>query len=200
MTERRASEFSASLPPWLAVELDRVPSFLPTAEDRVSFVNGLADRNWREGNGGPFAAAVVDTESGKVVSVGVNVVLSSGLSSAHAEMMALSLAQVRAGHWDLGSTLHLQLVVNWRPCAMCYGALIWSGVRHLLIAGSGPECEELTGFDEGPMPEGWAHQLERRGIGVVEGVLREEAIATFAAYGRSDATVYNARGAGPIRD
>jgi tRNA(Arg) A34 adenosine deaminase TadA len=195
-----AAGFSAELPPWLVSELDALPEFLPSAEDRVSLVNRLADRNWREGNGGPFAAAVVDTESGKLVSVGVNVVLSSGLSSTHAEVVALSLAQVRTGDWDLGATLHLQLVVNWRPCAMCYGALIWSGVRHLLIAGSGPECEDLTGFDEGPLHEAWAHELESRGIGVVEGVLRDEAIAVFAEYGRSDATVYNARGTGAIRD
>ncbi len=200
MTDRLASGFAGSLPSWLVAELDTVPDFLPAAEDRVAFVNRLADRNWREGNGGPFAAAVVDTESGKVVSVGVNVVLSSGLSSTHAEVVALSLAQVRAGHWDLGATLHLQLVVNWRPCAMCYGALIWSGVRHLLIAGSGPECEQLTGFDEGPLHDAWAEELRARGIGVTEGILRDEAIAVFAAYGRSDATVYNARGTGAIRD
>ncbi len=199
MTDRLASSFSASLPDWLRAELDTIPEFLPTAEDRVSLINRLADRNWREGNGGPFAAAVVDTETGKVVSVGVNVVLSSGLSSTHAEVVALSLAQVRTGDWDLGAALHLQLVVNWRPCAMCYGALIWSGVRHLLIAGSGPECEDLTGFDEGPMHAQWADELEARGIGVVDGVLRDQAIEVFAEYGRSDATVYNARGSGPIR-
>ncbi|WP_329551009.1 hypothetical protein [Streptomyces sp. NBC_00696] len=28
----------------------------------------------------------------------------------------------------------------------------WSGVRRLLIAGHGPEVEDLTGFDEGPPP------------------------------------------------
>lgn len=199
MTDHLAAEFSVSLPPWLKAELGSIPDFLPTAEDRLGLVNRLADRNWREGNGGPFAAAVVDTETGKVVSVGVNVVLSTGLSSVHAEVVALSLAQVRAGHWDLGATLHLQLVVNWRPCAMCYGALIWSGVRHLLIAGSGPECEELTGFDEGPMHRAWAEELKARGIGFTEGVLRDEAVAVFAEYGRSDSTVYNARGRGSTR-
>ena len=44
-----------------------------------------------------------------------------------------------------------ELVVNWRPCVQCYGATLWSGVRRLVIAGSGPELEELTSFDEGPM-------------------------------------------------
>lgn len=189
-----ATEFGASLPGWLLAELASLPAVLPTSEDRVRLTNELADRNWREGNGGPFAALVVDKASGELVSVGVNVVLSSGLSSTHAEVVALSLAQTGLGVWDLGADRELELVVNWRPCAMCYGALIWSGVRHLLIAGSGPECEELTGFDEGPLHDDWAGELERRGISVSQGVLRDDAIAVFARYGDSDAVVYNARG------
>ncbi len=189
-----ASGFAASLPDWLVAELDSLPSVLPRDKDRVRLANSLADRNWREGNGGPFAALVVDNTTGELISAGVNVVLSSGLSSTHAEVVALSLAQVRTGGWDLGADRDLQLVVNWRPCAMCYGALIWSGVRHLLIAGSGPECEDLTGFDEGPLNSEWAAELEARGIRVSEGVLRGDAIAVFDAYGKSDATVYNARG------
>lgn len=195
MTDSPATAFTASLPAWLIDELPALPATLDTAEDRMRLVNELSDRNWREGNGGPFAAAVVDHATGEVVSVGVNVVLSSGLSSTHAEVTALSLAQVRTGSWDLGAQRDLELVVNWRPCAMCYGALVWSGVRHLLIAGSGPECEDLTGFDEGPITPDWVAELESRGITVTEGVLRDDAIAIFAAYGESDAIVYNARGA-----
>lgn len=193
-TSALATTFGASLPGWLLAELASLPTVLPTADDRVRLANDLADRNWREGNGGPFAALVVDKASGELVSVGVNVVLSSGLSSTHAEVVALSLAQAGLGVWDLGAERELELVVNWRPCAMCYGALIWSGVRHLLIAGSGPECEELTGFDEGPLHEDWSGELERRGISVTQGVLRDDAIAVFARYGDSDAVVYNARG------
>ena len=189
-----ATGFTASLPPWLVAELDQLPATLPTAEDRMRLVNQLADRNWREGNGGPFAALVVDHATGELVSAGVNVVLSSGLSSAHAEVTALSLAQVALGTWDLGAGRDLELVVNWRPCAMCFGATIWSGVRHLAVAGSGPECERLTRFDEGPVTAEWVAELEGRGIHVTDDVLRDDAIAVFAAYGRSDATVYNARG------
>src|SRR5690606_38194742 len=92
-----ASAFTASLPDWLRADMPTLPRVLPTAEDCVALVNSLADRNWREGNGGPFAAIVVDHRSGALVSVGVNVVLGSGLSATHAEMMALSLAQQRLG-------------------------------------------------------------------------------------------------------
>lgn len=193
-----ATRVNAQLPDWLVRELHTYTARLPTAEERVGLTNTLAARNYKEGNGGPFAALVVDHKTGELISLGVNVVLSSGLSSVHAEVMALSLAQARLGAWDLGSAgnRELELVVNWRPCTMCYGALIWSGVKHLLIAGDGPECEGLTGFDEGPLPSDWKAELERRGISVTSGVRRDDAIAVFAAYGRSGAIVYNARGTG----
>ena len=186
------TRFDVSLPVWLVAELPSLPRFLPSLEDRVRLVNTLADRNWREGNGGPFAAVVVDAASGEIVSVGVNVVLSSGLSSQHAEVTALGLAQTALGSWDLSGHRDLELVVNWRPCAMCFGAVIWSGVRSVLLSGTGPECEALTGFDEGPLDEGWVAQLAERGIRVREGVLREEAVAVFERFGASDAVVYNA--------
>lgn len=187
----RASAFTATLPLWLSGR--PLPDVLASDEDRMSLVHELADLNWRAGNGGPFAALVVDSETGELVAAGVNVVLASGLSSMHAEVVALSLAQTTLGGWDLGAERSLELVVNWRPCAMCFGATIWSGVRRLVIAGSGPECEELTGFDEGPVRDDWREQLEVRGIAVTSDVLREGALRTFAEYGTSASTVYNAR-------
>jgi tRNA(Arg) A34 adenosine deaminase TadA len=191
------TEFTLSLPPWLVDLLPGLPRVLATADERMALVNSLADRNFREGNGGPFAAIVVDSVSGEVVSVGVNVVLSSGVAGAHAEVMALGLAQRATGSWDLGAdpARPLELVVNWRPCVMCYGATMWSGVRALTVAGSGAELEALTGFDEGPMRDDWAEQFEARGITVVQGVGREEALRVFRDYGAADVLVYNARSA-----
>ena len=199
MTHPFSTSIAAELPAWLEAELDGYTEPLHTPEARMALVNQLAARNWREGNGGPFAAIVVDRTTNLVVSVGVNIVLSSGLSAGHAEFTALSLAQVRLGGWDLGASTEqdLELVVNWRPCIMCYGSLIWSGVKHLVIAGDGPELEQLSGFDEGPIPGGdWRGELEARGISVTMDVLRTEAIAVFAEYGESNSIVYNARGTG----
>jgi tRNA(Arg) A34 adenosine deaminase TadA len=199
MTHPFSTRIVAELPAWLVAELDSYTEPLATHEDRMALVNQLAARNWREGNGGPFAAIVIDRTTNLVVSVGVNIVLSSGLSAGHAEFTALSLAQASLGGWDLGASAdqNLELVVNWRPCIMCYGSLIWSGVKHLVIAGDGPELEQLSGFDEGPIPGGdWRKELEARGISVTMDVLRDEAIAVFAEYGESNSIVYNARGTG----
>ncbi|MDT0483454.1 MULTISPECIES: nucleoside deaminase [Streptomyces] len=196
-----AREYRVALPAWIDDELADAPAAVPSREDRMRLVHRLADRNWREGNGGPFAALVAERESGRIVSVGVNVVLSSGVSSAHAEVVALGLAQVATRSWDLGGDglpSH-ELVVNWRPCVQCYGATMWSGVRGLVVAGQGPELEEITTFDEGPVGSDWAEQFETRGIEVVGDVLRDEALAVFRNYRKAidesdEVVVYNARG------
>jgi tRNA(Arg) A34 adenosine deaminase TadA len=110
-------------------------------------------------------------------------VVPTNCSSAHAEVVTISLAQKILGTYDLGgegSPAH-QLVVNWRPCAMCYGAVLWSGVRSLVIAGHGPELEEITGFDEGPIHPDWRRELEKRGIEVIGDVLRDEALASIGS-------------------
>lgn len=193
-------EYHVALPAWIDDELADVPAVIPDREGRMRLVHRLADRNWREGNGGPFAALVAEQDSGRIISVGVNVVLTSGVSSAHAEVVALGLAQTATGGWDLGGEgvpAH-ELVVNWRPCVQCYGATMWSGVRALVVAGEGPDLEEITTFDEGPLGADWAEQFEARGIKVVRDVLRDEALAVFRRYrdavDAGGVTVYNARG------
>ena len=129
------------------------------------------------------------------VLIGVNRVMPLQCSSAHAEVTTITLAQQLLGTWDLGAPglPAYQLVVNWRTCVMCYGAVIWSGVRSLVIAGSGPELEEITGFDEGPIHPQWQQELERRDIDVVDNMLKDEAVAVFRDFAASGSTVYNAR-------
>ena len=189
-----ATGFGASLPQWVLPFAHAYDAPTDTSEQRMALVHELANRNFVAGNGGPFAAVVADSATGEIVSIGVNVVLSSGLSSAHAEVTAISLAQAGLGSWDLAAVRPgLELVVNWRPCAMCFGAVLWSGVQRLVVAGDGPDLERLTGFDEGPVVSDWATQLEARGIAVEQDVLRDGAIATYTAYGASQALVYNAR-------
>ncbi|WP_022878736.1 nucleoside deaminase [Microbacterium sp. B19] len=194
-----ATAYDITLPDWVSDALADAPETIPDRADRMRLVHSLADRNWREGNGGPFAALVAETATGRIVSVGVNVVLASGVSSAHAEVTALGTAQRALGTWDLGGPgqPEHELVVNWRPCVQCYGATLWSGVRTLVVAGSGPELEEITTFDEGPMRDDWAAQFEERGIQVVDPLLRDEALEVFRSYRDAvddgGVVVYNAR-------
>ncbi len=183
------------MPDWSTAELYKLPVFMPTLEERMAVVIKFARLNFERNTGGPFAAGVFEKESGKLISIGVNRVMSSHCSSAHAEIMALSLAQKKLGNYDLGASgmAIYQLVVNWRPCAMCYGAVLWSGVRSLAIAGSGDELEKITGFDEGPIHPQWREQLKFRGIELIDNIMRESAIQVFQDFAQSSSFVYNAR-------
>ena len=183
------------LPEWTRELLATRPGEYASLEERMRLTLHAARRNFELDTGGPFAAAVFEEQSGRLVSLGVNRVVPLACSSAHAEVMALSLAQRRLQSFDL-SAAHLpshQLVVNWRPCAMCFGAIPWSGIRSLVIAGGGPAIEELTGFDEGPIHPEWDRELERRGIRVTQGVLESEAWTLFQDFAKSGRLVYNAR-------
>ena len=188
-------EFSLNLPEWAVEEHKKLPTHIERLEDRMAEVIRFSQLNFEKGTGGPFSAGIFERDSGRLVVIGVNWVMPSGISSAHAEIMTFSLAQKILGTWDLGAEglpTH-QMVVNWLPCAMCYGSVVWSGVRSLVIAGSGPELEDITGFDEGPIHPNWQHQLEKRGIEVIDGVGRQAAIDVYKAFARSQNFVYNAR-------
>jgi tRNA(Arg) A34 adenosine deaminase TadA len=187
--------FTLDLPDWAPAELKLVPEFSPALEHRMKAVLRFARLNSEHRSGGPFAAGIFERDSGRLISIGVNRVVPLSCSSAHAEIMALSLAQQRLGVYDLGGPgmVAHQLVVNWSPCAMCFGAVLWSGIRSLVIAGADPEMMAITGFDEGPMPEKWREELSRRGIDLTEGVLREEALADFRMFAAANPVVYNAR-------
>lgn len=187
--------FTISLPDWAIQAHQALPTHFPSLESRMAEVIRFSRLNVEHDTGGPFAAGVFEKESGRLVVIGVNRVVPSNCSSAHAEVVTLSLAQRRLGTFDLGGPdmpLY-QLVVNWRPCVMCYGALHWSGIRSLVIAGDGPELEAITGFDEGPIHPDWQHELEKQGIEVIKGLHNSEAIEVFRLYAASGRVVYNGR-------
>jgi len=185
--------FSIELPAWLPVWLEQRGDDLATDEARMSFVIELARQNVRAGTGGPFAAAVFEPENHRLIAMGVNLVTASGLSLAHAEMVALSLAQQHFGDWDLARHGELMLVTSCEPCAMCFGAVPWSGVRSM-VCGARKEDAEAAGFDEGHKPDDWASSLRERGIEVSEGVLREEATEVFDFYRAQGGVIYNPGG------
>jgi tRNA(Arg) A34 adenosine deaminase TadA len=189
------THITLDLPDWAVEEHNKLPEFYPTNEERMAAVIEFSRMNFQRKTGGPFAAGIFERDTGKLIVIGVNRVMPFHCSSAHAEIMAISLAQNLLGVYDLGAEglpAH-QIVVNWRPCTMCFGAVLWSGVRSLVIAGDGPELEEITGFDEGPIHPEWRKELDKRGIELVEDILRKEAIDAYKEFSASRDFVYNAR-------
>lgn len=189
------SRFECALPDWAVAENQKLPDAIPDTEDRMREVIRFSRLNFEQQTGGPFAAGVFERDSGKVVVIGVNRVIPSKMSSAHAEIVALTLAQQIVGSFDLGgdTSKAYQLVVNARPCAMCFGAIPWSGIVDLVVGASGSNIERLTGFDEGPIHPNWQAELQSRGISVTEDMLEAEACEVLQAFGQSDAVVYNGR-------
>jgi tRNA(Arg) A34 adenosine deaminase TadA len=125
---------------------------------------------------------------------GVNVVVPSNCSVAHAEVLAIVAAQQAVGHYDLGAEgmPACELVTSTEPCAMCLGAVVWSGVRSL-VCGAREEDATSVGFDEGPKPADWAAALAARGIAVTRDVLRDESAAVLRQYAESGGPIYNSR-------
>ena len=182
------------LPDWAQDYSPERQGALATTEERMRFAIELSRRNVEQGSGGPFGAAIFESETGRLVSLGVNRVVAANCSLAHAEMTAIAMAQERLGVYDLGGAglPEHELVTSCEPCAMCFGAIPWSGVKRVVCAATVEDAQAI-GFDEGPKPGDWIEQLTQRGIEVVTEVLRPEAAAVLNLYKEKSGQIYNGR-------
>ena len=183
-----------SLPNWVKSFLNDQPKIINDPESQIRFVLAMTERNIREKTGGPFGSAVFEIDSGILVSVGVNVVVNQNCSAAHAEMMALMLAQKKLSNFDLGAENlpEHRLVTSGRMCAMCLGNVCWSGIKEVFSSAEPEDVEGIAGFDEGPTPPDYNAQLIRRGIRIVPEILRNEGQAVLQLYVDLGGKVYNA--------
>lgn len=177
-------------PGWLETVVR--PDLGPGATDheRMTWVADLVDRQVDEATGGPFAAAVFSSSTGGVLGVGVNRVEATSACVAHAEILALAEAGQATQSYSLDGHAAV-LVTSTEPCAMCLGAVGWSGVERL-VCGATDQDARAIGFDEGHKPPDWAGALERRGIAVVTGLQRPRIRAAMERYVARGGVVYNA--------
>lgn len=182
---------TTTLPSWVRDVVDWDASFA-TDESKMRLAIELSTQNVVRRTGGPFGAAVFDSTSGRVVSVGVNSVVRLNNSVLHAEMVAIMLAEARLQSYTLhGEQMDHVLVTSCDPCAMCLGAVLWSGVSQV-VTGAGRADASALNFDEGPVfPESYAY-LEDRGLAIRRGVLRAEAAAVLEMYRTQGGPIYNA--------
>jgi len=183
------------LPDWISKFLEESPNSYAAADDRMRFAIELSRQNVIHKTGGPFGAAIFESASGKLVSVGVNIVVQSSASIAHAEIVAMTLAQEALGTFDLGAPnfpAH-ELITSAQMCSMCFGASCWSGVTRIVYAATRADAEQIAGFDEGPLPTAWEIELAKRGIEIIQSTLRSEAQEVLALYAKSEGTIYNSQ-------
>jgi tRNA(Arg) A34 adenosine deaminase TadA len=197
---KNPSIVTLTLPSWLNDILAAGDIVLQDPEERMRWVIGLSRLNVEHRTGGPFAAAVFERESGRLLGAGVNRVEPLNLSPAHAEIMACAFAQKKMKTFDLDSFgSGSELVTSSQPCLMCLGATLWSGVTRLTYGAAADDVTGTLGFDEGPLPRDWQKELNKRGITVAGEFLRAEAIAVLELYRQSQGTVYNSRQDKPER-
>jgi tRNA(Arg) A34 adenosine deaminase TadA len=190
---RRYPSVTLRLPDWVDEVIDPDRCY-PTTEGRVALAIELSRMNVLHGTGGPFGAAVFDLDQGRLIAPGVNLVISASAAVAHAEIVAVAVAGAALGTFDLGSPAlpPTVLVASTEPCAMCFGAVPWSGVRRLVCAARDEDARSV-GFDEGPKMIDWQSALESRGIEVIRDVRREAAVEVLRAYAASGGVIYNGR-------
>ena len=188
---RLASQHGSTrtLPDWTGKAVDFSRRYAGH-DAQIDLAIDLSRRNVEHATGGPFGAAVFD-DAGGLVAVGVNRVEPLASSLAHAEIMALVLAQHKLGRARLNADgRRYTLAASAQPCCQCYGAMVWAGIDTLLVGARAADTESLAGFDEGPLPEDWAGELARRGIDVVRDLRREDARAVLAGWAARGGTRY----------
>ncbi|HEY5956072.1 MAG TPA: nucleoside deaminase [Polyangiaceae bacterium] len=177
---------SIALPDWVDDTVRNWSGPTNTDESRMDLAIELSRLNVLRG-GGPFAALAFGGD--QLLGAGVNRVVSSGFSIAHAEILALMSAQQtrRERLCDVGRPL--TLVTTTDPCCQCYGAAIWANIERLICGATTADAEAI-GFDEGPKPTDWVEILERRGVQVRRQLGRELAIQVHRLYLQEGGKIY----------
>lgn len=181
-----------SCPQWV----DEVIDWERTYDDDVARMRvalTCARVNVLRATGGPFGAAIFDSTTGRLVAVGVNLVVPSNNSSLHAEIVAFMMAQAVVGTYTLQRSdlpAH-ELHTSCEPCAMCLGAVLWSGVRRVVWSALREDADRMS-FDEGPVFAASYEYLRARGIAFEGAVLRGEGQDVLRLYGERGGPIYNA--------
>ncbi|MDR2870983.1 MAG: nucleoside deaminase [Xanthomonadaceae bacterium] len=183
------TDLHITLPDWVAQTVDVAIAY-PDDAGKVALAVELSRRNAESRSGGPFGAVVFGPDH-RPLAAGVNCVVPLHNSLAHAEILALMLAQRQLRIPRLNTAMHpITLATSSQPCCQCFGATVWAGIDRLLIGARGDDVIALAGFDEGPLPSDWIGELNRRGIEVVRDLHRDAACDVLRAYRRHDGALY----------
>jgi len=111
----------------------------------------------------PVGAVVV--KNGEIIAAAHNLVETNKDASAHAEMLALSMAAKAVGDWRLSGC---SLYVTLEPCPMCTGAILNSRISEVIFGAFDAEmgcCGSCTDLTDGV--------LSRR-VRCIGGIMEEE--------------------------
>jgi tRNA(Arg) A34 adenosine deaminase TadA len=140
-------------------------------------VFAIARRARAHGNR-PFGALLI-AGNGAVLAGAENSQISDEQVLAHAEMNLLHRA-VRDFTPDVLAAA--TLYTSAEPCAMCAGAIFWSGVSRLVFGLSGDRLHQLSGFSPHMLVASARDILSRAGrhVEIIGPIFESEAAAIFA--------------------
>lgn len=186
--------FTLTLPSWVRSVIDFKQVYESDA-DKMDLANALAMGNVANQTGGPFGAAIFEETTHQLIAPGVNLVVPQTNPTAHAEIVAMGIAGSLLGRYDLGDdgARPAVLASSVEPCAMCLGAVPWSGLSRLIIGARDADARNI-GFDEGDKPADWIASLETRGIAVTQDVQRQHSVLVLTSYLSSGGDIYNPDG------
>ena len=187
------ASYTLKLPEWVNAFIPESKTAYGTIKERMELVIELAAQNIKH-DGGPFGAAIFERQTGKLIAPGINLVMQTNCSVVHAEIVAIIIAQQMISTFDLNAPglPEYELVSSTEPCAMCLGAIPWSGVASL-VCGARDEDARSIGFDEGEKPMHWIEALEKRSIKVTRDILRDKSKAVLQEYIDEGGIIYNGR-------
>ena len=96
----------------------------------------------------PFGALLVGA-GGELLAEAENSVVTERDCTAHAE---LNLVRLVSGRYDAQALGGSTLYSSTEPCAMCAGAIYWSGIGRVVYALSAARLYQLTGHEPGEAP------------------------------------------------
>src|SRR5262249_12515782 len=138
------NDLRIALPDWVDDAVDWQRRY-DSDRDKIALTIHLSRENVERDTGGPFGAAVFEAATGRLVAVGVNSVVRLRNSALHAEMLALMLAQHHRQSFTLAASAlpaH-ELATSCEPCAMCVGAVLWSGAKRIVYGAQRSDAEDV---------------------------------------------------------
>jgi tRNA(Arg) A34 adenosine deaminase TadA len=129
-------------------------SLAPADERHLATTIGLAWRSREKGNH-PFGSVLVDAH-GDVVLEAENTVVTGGNRMNHAELSLVRAASAQLEFDELRTTT---LYASTEPCAMCSGAIYWSGIGRVVYGLSAELLATIVDDASGESATSLAHRL-----------------------------------------
>ncbi len=124
----------------------------------------------------PFGACIVKNNT--VITCNYNSVFATCDITAHAEITAIRTACKKLQTINLHNCI---IYSTYKPCPMCFGAIHWAGIKHIIYGTSIEDAQEL-GFSELPLSVSCIQALTNSPITIQGHVLYQENKKLFAVW------------------